>query len=221
VVLEVQYPREYSSVTWSIIELLTVFAIVVMHEFGHALACRSVGGKADTIMLWPLGGVAYVQAPNRPGATLWSIVAGPLVNVILVPVTILAYYAVFFWVDGVSPDVQHWVLWTMRLNLFLLIFNMLPIYPLDGGQTVYAILWYFMGQARSLRLVAGLRIITAVGIGAWAAMSGHPWMMIMAFFIGVQAARGYQVAALIAQVEAQRAAMRGNFAPRVDPPADR
>ena len=57
-----------------------------MHEFGHALACRQVGGKANQIMLWPLGGVAYVSPPQRPGAMLWSIAAGPLVNVVLVPV---------------------------------------------------------------------------------------------------------------------------------------
>ena len=62
---------------------------MLTHEFGHALACRSVGGTADNIMLWPLGGVAYVNPPQRPGATLWSIAAGPLVNVALaLPLTV-------------------------------------------------------------------------------------------------------------------------------------
>src|SRR5215831_12142613 len=70
----------YSSVLWNILEYVALFAIVLTHEFGHAFACRSVGGQADTIMLWPLGGVAYVNPPPRPGALLWSIVAGPLVN---------------------------------------------------------------------------------------------------------------------------------------------
>ena len=49
----------------------------MLHEFGHALACRQVGGQADLIVLWPLGGVAYVNPPPRPGALLWSIAAGP------------------------------------------------------------------------------------------------------------------------------------------------
>src|ERR1700757_1678717 len=75
----------YSSVLWNIIEYLALFGIVLMHEFGHALACRSVGGTADTIMLWPLGGVAHVNPPQRPGATLWSIAAAPLVTVALAP----------------------------------------------------------------------------------------------------------------------------------------
>src|SRR5580700_8776951 len=76
----------YSSIVWNIVEYLALFLIVLTHEFGHALACRSVGGIANRIVLWPLGGVAYVDPPPRPGATLWSIVAGPLVNVALFPI---------------------------------------------------------------------------------------------------------------------------------------
>src|ERR1700758_1816049 len=76
----------YSSRVWNVLEYLSLFLIVLLHEFGHALACRQVGGTANQIVLWPLGGVAYVNAPPRPGATLWSIAAGPLVNVGLVPV---------------------------------------------------------------------------------------------------------------------------------------
>src|SRR5579862_325287 len=78
---EIQSRRgQYSSVTWNVLEYLALFAIVLMHEFGHALACRQVGGTANRILLWPFGGVAYVNPPQRPGATLWSIAAGPLVN---------------------------------------------------------------------------------------------------------------------------------------------
>src|ERR1700689_5230388 len=76
----------YSSVGWNVLEYLALFLIVMIHEFGHALACRQVGGQANRIVLWPLGGVAYVDPPQRPGATLWSIAAGPLVNVVLFPV---------------------------------------------------------------------------------------------------------------------------------------
>src|SRR5882724_11388986 len=85
--IEIQHRRgEYSSVFWNILEYVSLFGIVLMHEFGHALACKSVGGIANQIVLWPLGGIAFVQPPHRPGAYLWSIAAGPLVNVVLVPV---------------------------------------------------------------------------------------------------------------------------------------
>src|SRR6201987_5882865 len=78
--------KRYSSLGWNIAEYLALFLIVTLHEFGHALACRQVGGTANQIVLWPLGGVAYVNPPPRPGATLWSLVAGPLVNVALLPI---------------------------------------------------------------------------------------------------------------------------------------
>src|SRR5271167_3293458 len=80
----------YDFYAWNVLEYVTLFGIVLLHEFGHALACRQVGGQAEQIVLWPLGGVAYVQPPPRPGALLWSIAAGPLVNVILLPITIVA-----------------------------------------------------------------------------------------------------------------------------------
>ena len=76
----------YSSSIWSVWNFYALFSIVLIHEFGHQLACRSVGGKTHDIVLWPLGGVAYVSPPQRPGAQLWSIAAGPLVNVVLIPV---------------------------------------------------------------------------------------------------------------------------------------
>src|SRR6266852_9661450 len=90
-VIEIQNrSQSYSSLTWNVLEYLSLFLIVLMHECGHALACRQVGGRADQIVLWPLGGVAYVAPPPRPGATLWSIVAGPLVNVALAPFLTIA-----------------------------------------------------------------------------------------------------------------------------------
>src|SRR5580692_10938337 len=76
----------YSSLIWNVAEYLSLFLIVLIHEFGHQLACRSVGGQTHDIILWFLGGVAYVSPPPRPGAQLWSIAAGPLVNLVLIPI---------------------------------------------------------------------------------------------------------------------------------------
>ena len=65
---EIQYRTNfYNSQAWNVAEYVSLFAIVLLHEFGHALACRQVGGKADQIVLWPLGGIAYVSPPPRPG----------------------------------------------------------------------------------------------------------------------------------------------------------
>ena len=72
-VIQLKYSRLFDHVLWHLVVYLSLFAIVLLHEFGHALACRSVGGQADRIMLWPLGGIAFVRPPLRPGAVLWSI----------------------------------------------------------------------------------------------------------------------------------------------------
>src|SRR5258706_16285792 len=85
----------YSSLTWNVLEYLSLFLIVLIHEFGHQLACRQVGGQTHDIVLWPLGGVAYVSPPQRAGAQLWSIAAGPLVNVVLIPVLAALWSASF------------------------------------------------------------------------------------------------------------------------------
>jgi len=152
----------YSSIIWGIIEYLALFGIVTLHEFGHALACKSVGGTADRIMLWPLGGVAYVKPPPRPGALLWSIAAGPLVNVVLVPITIAIAWP--HW-QG-TGDLDKLLKMIAAMNLVLLIFNLLPFYPLDGGQILRALLWYVIGRANSLLAATIIGLAGAIGFFA-------------------------------------------------------
>src|SRR5437764_14581268 len=77
--------KSYSSPLWNVLEYLALFLIVMLHEFGHALACRQVGGTANQIVLWPLGGVAYVTPPPRPGAPLGILAAWPRVKLVLLP----------------------------------------------------------------------------------------------------------------------------------------
>src|ERR1700733_2023265 len=113
----------YSSVTWNVLEYLALFLIVMLHEFGHSLACRQVGGRADRIVLWPLGGVAYVDPPPRPGATLWSIAAGPLVNVALIPIFYLLVLQgrSLGWAES-NPDIYQSAQAIRVVNLGLLVF---------------------------------------------------------------------------------------------------
>ena len=187
----------------------SLFGIVVLHEFGHALACRSVGGEAKHIVLWPLGGVAFVAPPARPGAVLWSIAAGPLVNVALVPV----FFGLYMFSGGFPDWVQNYLLVMGSINLGLLIFNMMPIYPLDGGQIVQSILWFFMGRAKSLRITAGIGLAIG-GFAFLAALLGvsnsipilrqvSPFMLLLlSAFVAWQAWNGFRVARLLALQEA-------------------
>ena len=174
----------YSSPAWNIVEYLSIFLIVLLHEFGHALACKQVGGRANQIVLWPLGGVAYVDPPPRPGATLWSIAAGPLVNVALLPV-----FAILFTLSGslgwakAMPDLHNFLLGLLKIDLGLLLFNMLPIYPLDGGQIFRSLLWFVLGRARSLMVATVLGLIGAAGFIVFAFVSQSVWYGAMAVFM--------------------------------------
>ena len=148
----------YTSIAWNVAEYLALFLIVMLHEFGHAMACRQVGGTANQIVLWPLGGVAYVDPPPRPGATLWSIAAGPLVNVALLPMLAGLFYfgRSAGWAHAI-PDIYKLLRAVLWVDVILLVFNMLPIYPLDGGQILRSLLWFVIGRARSL-MVATLLV---------------------------------------------------------------
>jgi Zn-dependent protease len=195
--------NQYQSMTWNVIEYLALFGIVLLHEFGHALACRQVGGVANRIMLWPLGGAAFVQPPPRPGAHLWTIAAGPLVNVVLVPITAVAYW--FAHRAGLGrdyPDFEHF-LWSIAvINVGLLIFNLLPIYPLDGGQILQALLWFLIGQARSLMVAGIIGLAGAAGVLALALTRLQDWWLAaVAFFVAWQALRGFLLGIKLQQLQ--------------------
>lgn len=177
----------YDGLLYALAEYLVLFGIVLMHEFGHSLACRQVGGRSEQIVLWPLGGIAFVQPPHRPGAVLWSIAAGPLVNLVLVPVTW------FFWswcetseLAASSLDLPRFAAAVFIINAGLLVFNLLPVYPLDGGQILQSCLWYVLGYARSLFVAS---ILGFAGVAGIVALSyyldpGSLWTIVIAVFLG-------------------------------------
>ncbi len=191
----------YTSVTWNVLEYLALFAIVLMHEFGHALACRQVGGTADQIMLWPLGGVAYVNPPQRPGATLWSIAAGPLVNVVLLPVLFVAVITMRS--AGLAqsmPDAYVLIRSVLWIDLSLLIFNMLPIYPLDGGQVLRSLLWFVLGRARSLLVATVLGFVGIVGVVGLALWMRSVWLIAISVFMLMNCWSGLQQARALIRI---------------------
>lgn len=171
----------YSSIGWNVAEYLVLFFIVLLHEYGHALACRQVGGFANRIVLWPLGGVAYVDPPPRPGAVLWSLAAGPLVNVGLIPVLLVLARTV----RTVAPasNLHELLKAAFIINVILLGFNILPIYPLDGGQMLRALLWFVMGRARSLMAATVVGFLGVLGMLVLAVRGGSIWFMVLSAFI--------------------------------------
>lgn len=198
-VLELVYrTRTYSQLRWNIAEFMALFGIVLLHEIGHALACRQVGGRADSVVLWPLGGVAFIRPPQRPAAQLWSFVAGPLVNVALAGVIfgVMWVRKNLGWGDQ-SPDVAQFVATVWWMNLVQLGFSLLPIFPLDGGQIVRTLLWFVIGPAKSLRVTSVVSFTTLAALLGVAVWQAEVWMGFVVLFAGVLCFNGYRHSAIL------------------------
>jgi Zn-dependent protease len=198
--------RQYSSPVWYALEYLALFGMVLMHEFGHALACRQVGGQANTIVLWPLGGVAYVSPPQRPGAMLWSIAAGPLVNVGLFPILFT------FWICShllglpeSMPDLHVFITTLLEIDIGLLIFNMLPFYPLDGGQILHSLLWFLFGRAKSLMIACVIGFFGIGALGLLALLTFDPqsitWIGVLCLFMAFNCWGSFRYAKALSKLE--------------------
>ncbi len=183
----------YESSRWYAIQYVALFGIVLLHEFGHALACRQVGGSADTIVLWPLGGIAYVRPPQRPGAYFWTALAGPLVNFLLVPLLgIVAFLDLGIDWSALSPDLPYFLKAIWGINLFLLLFNVMPVYPLDGGQILHGLLWYLIGQAESLMVVSILGMALGGAAMVFSLLIGSLWLSVLSAFVFFTANMGFR-----------------------------
>ncbi|MEO5959111.1 MAG: site-2 protease family protein [Opitutaceae bacterium] len=196
----------YSSLAWNVAEYVGLFAIVLLHEFGHAFASRQVGGESQEILLWPFGGIAFVKVPPRPGAELWSIAAGPLVNVALFPVLLgLTWLSQRAGWSVRIPDFGRLLATLWVINKWVLIFNLLPIYPLDGGQMLRSLLWFGLGRARSLQVASIIGFVGIAALAAWAIWEQSLFRGLMALFLAQQCFAGFKHAqALLARAKVPR-----------------
>ena len=132
--------------------ILSVFLCVILHEFGHALAARRYGIKTRDIILLPIGGVARLEKmPTNPLHELWISIAGPAVNVVIAAI-------LFMWIK-VSASFDPFQVMTVTagpfferilvVNLFMIAFNMIPAFPMDGGRVLRAVLAMRSGHRRA------------------------------------------------------------------------
>ncbi len=177
--------REHSGLGITAARLGTLFAIVLIHEFGHCFACRWVGGSADRIVLWPLGGLASVAPPRNWKASLITTLGGPAVHLLIAPVlvgvmllmgapTSVLVFNPFnasaaagdFWFAG-PHRVLRLLIWSAHLNnAALFLFNMLLVmFPMDAGRVVQELLWSRLGYKRSMEIATTLGLVMAVIVG--------------------------------------------------------
>lgn len=125
-----------------------LFASILLHEFAHVFAARRTGGSGSEILIWPLGGLAFVSPAPNFYSEFWTVAAGPIVNLMICLLCVPAIATAHLFhqalslltlpaVDLVNNMPQALLLLTFSLNLKLLVLNLLPIYPLDGGQMAF------------------------------------------------------------------------------------
>lgn len=188
---------------WALTGLVlgALFAVVLVHEIGHCVACRWVRGEAHEILMWPLGGLAYCRPPQRWQAHFITAAGGPMVNVIIFVILapVLGLATGRWWGLAIPNPLgigqgfavvssSWWLLGAYSvhaMSFVILLFNLMPIFPLDGGRLFQAILWPRCGYARSMRLAVYAGYFGAIALGIVGAVNGS-WMLIgIAIFGGV------------------------------------
>lgn len=180
----------------SIVFILLIFACVVAHEFGHILTARNFGVKTPEVTLLPIGGVANMERiPEDPWQELLIAIAGPMVNVVIAGLLIVV--GGFAVADLKSIDLEKASL-VQRLafvNISLVVFNMIPAFPMDGGRVLRALLAMRLGPQRATEIAAKLGQLFAFLFVA-AGMFLSPMLIFIGLFIYIAAVSELQASAL-------------------------
>jgi len=153
--------------------LLGIFAIILLHEFGHAFAMKRCGSLVQGVVIYPMGGVARGEIPSENEFTIT--VAGPLVNLFLVP--FLYSLSVYGGASsGYFNDLQI-------TNLSLLVFNLIPMYPLDGGRLLRSILAKHFTLYKATSIAFKVTCVCSCLLAVIGVMTMHLLLVVIAAFV--------------------------------------
>lgn len=174
---------------WSAL-ILAIFGCVLLHELGHALVARRYGIGTRDITLYPMGGVASIQSRPTPMQEFWISVAGPAVNVLIMAVLAAAIGIVYQRapIGGLGLAGKPFVDALFTANAMLVLFNMIPAFPMDGGRVLRSLLALRMGEEPATRIATALGQFVAIAMGFAAVFTGSIILLIIAFFVFLGAA---------------------------------
>ncbi len=166
--------------------IVAVFACVVLHELGHALAARRYGIATPDITLLPIGGLARLsRIPENPAEEIVIAIAGPLVNVVIAAVLILILGARFdpATVATIEDTAPGFLTRLAAINIWLVLFNLIPAFPMDGGRVLRAVLAFRLGRRRATNIAARIGQGLAFVFGFLGLMGGNVLLVFIAIFI--------------------------------------
>jgi Zn-dependent protease len=180
-----------AKVVEGILFILALFLCVVLHEYGHALTARRYGIKTRDITLYPIGGVARLERmPDKPIEELWVALMGPAVNVVIAAL-LFAYLVAtnsFVPMDQLTVASGSFIERLMAVNISLVLFNLIPAFPMDGGRVLRALLAMRMDYVRATQVAANIGQGMAFLFGL-AGLFGNPFLLFIAFFVWIGASQ--------------------------------